>query len=167
MIEKIMWQLIKLRNIFSRVLNSRRPSVEWRPEIKSVQELKQWVSDNFEYKHDPLGGYLDNIKSVGYMCWEYRVHGKITGDCDDIATFVAWALSGMDAGIAGIWRVNIPRYGHVLCVWKGGDKYFYSSNRSFYAQEGFASIREIVDHYAERTGKKIGAKYYAEFEIDF
>lgn len=172
-------KLVQTRNVFSRLVNSHRANTTWRPILTSLERFEQWMLTYFVYKHDFLGGLVDNTKSVGHMFWQHRSHeGVIKGDCDDSATLYVWALKefrrDVQKSITGIWRVNIPKYRHVICVWAfmqdDEAQFCYSSGRSIYYRTTFASnnygwgsIREVVDAYGSRTRKsKLGVVYYAE-----
>jgi len=163
--------LVGCRNGFSRLLNWRRKTVEWRPVVASIKDFEGWMKKHFEYSHDPFGGLFDNTKSVGHMFWEYHTKGKIQGDCDDSATLYAWALWTLkraDQPIGRIWRVNIPSYLHVIGVWENVEDvytYYYSSGKYIYTggEKGWSNIQTAIDAYGQRHGeKKRGVCFYAE-----
>jgi len=168
--------LVGLRNTFSNLLNKRRFATIWRPSVVSLEQFEKWMIKHFKYKHDPLGGIIDNTQGVGHMCFQYQSTGEIQGDCDDSATMFLWAVTKLRKGgapIGNVWRVNIPAYTHVICVWEylqqARDPLFqYSSGVHIYPPNfkvgaGWASMREVVDAYGNRREKKrIGVAYYAE-----
>lgn len=169
-------KLVQTRNGFSYLLNMRRPTEVWRPALTSLEYFERWMLNHFIYRHDPLGGIVDNTQSVGHMFWHYKHDGGIIkGDCDDSATLYAWALKELrkdiHTPIRDVWRVNIPRYRHVICVWvfvrDGEEQYYYSSGKAIFydtvSGDGWGSIRDVVDAYGSRKGKrKLGAAYHAE-----
>lgn len=172
-------KLVQTRNKFSRLLNNHRNTADWRPAFSSLVQFEQWMLNHFVYKHDFLGGIVDNTKSVGYMFWQYKNKGGVVkGDCDDSATLYVWALNELrkdvSTSIVNIWRVNIPKYRHVICVWSymldSEAQFGYSSGTYLFYHtaledkgHGWESIREVVDAYGRRTKrKKLGANYYPE-----
>jgi len=167
--------LVGLRNGLSQLMNWKRPKTEWYPNITSLAHLKAWMRVSFEYKHDLFGGIIDNTRSVGNMFWEYRRKGKVRGDCDDAATLYAWVLKKLRTvePVKGIWRVTIPSYRHVICVWEYAKSertyYQYSSGRYIFPSDfaegkGWSSIRLVVDAYGFRKGKekRLGVGFWAE-----
>ena len=171
-------ELVRLRNFVSGILNKRRPKTEWRPEFEGLDDAAYWIGKHFVYEHDPLGGIVDNTKSVGCMFQEYLRTGEIHGDCDDVATLWCWSLlrfreKGLEH-IGNIWRVNIPRYMHVICVFTSESVlanpsislYHYASGGRLFmrSEDGLRwfCIRQVVDAYGKRYGKKPKAPFYAE-----
>ena len=171
-------ELVFLRNSFSSLLNKYRPSTEWRPDFENLDDVAAWMNLHFIYRHDPLGGMLDNTRSVGNMFYEYLHSAKISGDCDDAATLWCWALlqfrgEGLEY-IENIWRVNIPRYMHVICVfttelvrdapsitlyhYASGSRLFMKSEQGIY----LFSKQAVVDDYGSRHKRKLGAPFYVE-----
>jgi hypothetical protein len=93
------------------------------------------------------------------MNWQLENCGEIEGDCDDLATYVAYMLRRM--GYQNVYRVNIVRYRHVICVFKDNNKYRYFSNQ--YLRGGtFNSVREAVNHWCDIQDHKPTRLYYTE-----
>lgn len=152
--------LISLRNIGSRILSSRYEQTDWEPEVPgSLSELETFCGENLKYKRDPARGLMDHILPVKHMNWQLKKNGWIEGDCDDMATYVAYMLKRM--GYQHTYRVNIARYLHVICVFTIDSQYRYFSNQ-YFRSGVFNSIKEVVDHWCEGHNHKPTTVYYAE-----
>jgi hypothetical protein len=155
-----LFPLIKIRNAGSRILARRYEKTYWEPPVPgSLSELSDFCKQKMKYKGDPVRGLLDHIQPVRHMNWQLENSGKIEGDCDDMATYVAYMLRRM--GYQSVYRVNIMRYRHVICVFRDDSSYRYFSNQ--YLRSGmFNSIREAVNHWCNGKGYKPTRLYYAE-----
>ena len=155
-----LFPLIKIRNAGSRILGRRYKKTDWEPSVPgSLSELSSFCREKIRYKADPIRGLLDHIQPVKHMNWQLENSGKIEGDCDDIATYVAYMLKRM--GYKHVYRVNIVRHKHVICVFRDGSEYRYFSNQ--YLRHGmFNSIRETVDRWCKSKDYKPTKLYYAE-----
>lgn len=125
----------------------------------SLSELAEFCREKMKYKPDPARGLLDHIQPVKHMNWQLRNSGRIEGDCDDMATYVAYMLKRM--GYQHVYRVNIARYKHVICVFKDESLYRYFSNQ-YLRSDTFNSIHEAVCHWCNRKGYKTTKLYYSE-----
>ena len=155
-----LFPLIKIRNAGSRILARRYEKTDWEPPAPdSLSELSEFCREKMKYKADPARGLLDHILPVRHMNWQLENSGKIAGDCDDMATYVAYMLRRMD--YQRVYRVNIIRYRHVICVFKDDSEYRYFSNQ--YLRRGtFSSIYEAVNHWCKKRDHKPTRLYYAE-----
>lgn|GEM_PF-3494085 len=155
-----LFPLVKMRNAGSRILAGRYEETDWEPPVPgSLSELSEFCRKKMEYKGDPARGLLDHIQPVPHMNWQLQNSGKIKGDCDDLATYVAYMLKRM--GYQHAYRVNIMRHRHVICVFRYNSSYRYFSNQ--YLRSGtFGSIREAVNHWCKGKGHAPTSLYYAE-----
>ncbi len=155
-----LFPLIKLRNAGSVIIGRKYEKTDWKPDApNSLSELSRFCRKNFQYKPDPARGLLDHIQPVAHMNWQLKNRGKIEGDCDDMATYVGDMLKRM--GYKNVFRVNIPKYRHVICVFKDGDLYRYFSNQ-IYRPGPFNSVYEAVSHWCGKKEHKPTKVYYSE-----
>lgn len=156
----ILFPLIKIRNAGSRLIGRRYQKTNWKPEVpESLPKLYKFCRDNMEYKRDPVRGLLDHIQPIKHMNWQLETNGKIKGDCDDLATYAGYMLKRM--GFSQVYRVNIVKYKHVICVFKDTDIYRYFSNRT-YKPGPFGSMYIAVNDWSERNKHKPTKMYYRE-----
>ncbi len=152
--------LIGIRNIASKIIARRYEQTDWKPATPgSLDELEKFCKEKVKYKADPARGLMDHIQPVKHMNWQLENRGHIEGDCDDISTYVAYMLRNM--GYKEIYRVNIARYLHVICVFKTDEVYRYFTNQ--YLRSGtFNSVKEAADHWCKSHEHKPTRVYYAE-----
>lgn len=152
--------LIGIRNIASRIIARRYERTNWKPATPgSLDELETICKEKVKYKADPARGLMDHIQPVEYMNWQLENRGYIEGDCDDISTYVAYVLKNM--GYKEIYRVNIVRHRHVICVFRADGLYRYFTNQ--YLRSGiFKSVKEAVDHWCKSHDYETTRVYYAE-----
>ena len=155
-----LFPLIKIRNAGSRIIERRYEKTDWEPPVPdSLPELSDFCKEKMKYKADPVRGLLDHIQPVRHMNWQLENSGTIEGDCDDMATYVAYMLKRI--GYRRVYRVNIIRYRHVICVFKDDSQYRYFSNQ--YLRRGtFGSVRETVNHWCDGKDHKPTRLYYKE-----
>ena len=152
--------LIALRNFGSRIIGRKYEKTDWKPTMPvSLEELEKFCKEKLRYKADPARGLLDHIQPVKHMNWQLEKRGYIEGDCDDMSTYVAYILTRM--GYEEIYRVNIVKYRHVICVFKADDVYRYSSNRTL-RNEKFNSVKGAIDNWCKRNDHKPTNVYYSE-----
>jgi hypothetical protein len=152
--------LIEIRNLGSRIIGRRYKKTDWEPPVPdSLPELAEFCREKMKYKGDPVRGLLDHIQPVQHMNWQLENSGKIEGDCDDMATYVAYMLKRM--GYEYVYRVNIARYKHVICVFKDGSEYKYFTNQ-YLRRDTFNSMYEAVSHWCNGKDYKPTKMYYSE-----
>ena len=152
--------LIGIRNLASRILGSRYKKTDWEPTMPaSLDELSSFCREYMKYKPDPARGVLDHIQPVKHMNWQLQNNGKIEGDCDDMATYVGYMLKRMN--YERVYRVNIVRHRHVICVFKASGEYRYFTNQ-YLRKDTFNSIQEAVDHWCDGKEYDRTRVYHAE-----
>ena len=160
---RILQPLIWLRNRISKRMTKSYADkmTDWQPpQPISAYALASYCVNHMEWISDPLHGLLDHIQPVEHMNWQLKNTGKLKGDCDDLATWVAYMLKRM--GYPVVYRVNIVKYRHVICVFRYADKQFkLFSNQHLYVGDS-KSVAKAVDHWCDKHYKKHTKVYYAE-----
>lgn len=150
--------LVTLRAKVSTLMAYRYKTTKWNPPVPSTpEELEKFMESRTEWKSDPLWGLLDHIQPVEHMNYQLLMGnsdvvgiGIIHGDCDDLATYAGYMLDRMGATS---YRVNMPKYQHVICVFKyitlhGEYKYSWFSNQTF-AHEWYKDLRSAVNGWCK------------------
>jgi transglutaminase-like putative cysteine protease len=81
--------------------------------------IREWLTRNFKFVPDPVGGEL--LRDPEYQLREYLARGQITGDCDDAAVLGA-ALGkavGIRAKFVAVGFRNPGPLAHVFAVLTG------------------------------------------------
>lgn len=161
---KILGVLIHARNLISRVARPFYPQTDWRPPVFSTPAgLENYARHFLKWQADPIRGLLDHVKTVKAMNWQIRNDEKARGDCDDIATWLGWML--LRAGFEKVYRVNVCRHKHVICVFQMevGGEYRYRTFSNMSLLDGHSgSVKAAVRRWCNHANKPFTNLYFAE-----
>jgi len=150
----ILKPLIWLRNRASKKLAITYDDklTDWEiPLPESIYVLANYLINHALWISDPLRGLLDHIQPVKHMNWQLQNSGVLKGDCDDLATWTAYMLKRM--GFPVVYRVNIIKYRHVICVFRYAEnKYRVFSNTLLYVGDS-ESLASAVDLWCDKNNK--------------
>ena len=160
---KILAPLICLRNRVSKkmAISYANQLTDWQPPLsESIYALANYCMKHIFWISDPLRGLLDHIQPIKHMNWQLEKYGTLMGDCDDSATWIAYMLKRM--GFPVVYRVNIVRYTHVICVFRYADKQYrvFTNNQLIVGDN--KSVAKAVDHWCDYARKGHTNLYYAE-----
>lgn len=159
----ILKPLIWLRNRASEKLAAsyNNQLTDWEPPLPAnIFVLADYCLRHLDWISDPLRGLLDHIQPIKYMNWQLENTGKLKGDCDDLATWTAYMLKRM--GFLAVYRVNIIRYRHVICVFRyAKDEYKIFSNMHLYTGSS-KSLKAAIDDWCDGNDESHTRMYVAE-----
>lgn len=151
---------LSIRDGFSRLLSHGLSETDYEPDVcGSISEFEIFIWRVYRWKRDYGYGLLDNVYSIRHMNWQLEKTGVIRGDCDDLATYSCYMLGRMGYRV---WRVNMPSFLHVICVFSDGVGYDVVSNDNLFlcrAKSLDSAVRAwVADH---------GVISYKAEEMDF